>query len=181
MKVIKVTSLSLLMSLTAIAAASACEMHNKEQQSKVKEQNQTKHTVTKTVYETTVVQTAEATEASSITASAVWAKPNYGPNGAVYLKLKNTGKEERKLESASSPLSEIVELHQHLHEDGVMKMRPIKTPLIIKPGETVEFKPGGLHVMLFKMKEKKKPDESYPLTLKFADGESLDVTVIVKE
>lgn len=181
MNLIKASSIALLIYFSAFVPVIACEMHNKEPQSKVQEKHQTKHTVTKAIYETTLVQSAKAAETSTITVDAVWAKPNYGPNGAVYLKLKNNGKEERKLESATSPLSELIELHQHLHEDGVMKMRPIKTPLIINPGETVEFKPGGLHIMLFKMKEKKKTGESYPLTLKFADGEHLDVTVTVKE
>ncbi|GJM03844.1 MAG: hypothetical protein DHS20C08_23450 [Rhodomicrobium sp.] len=181
MKVIKIISLALLMSLTALAPAIACEMHNKEQQSKVKEQHQTKHTVTKTVYETTVVQTAEATEASSITASAVWAKPNYGPNGAVYLKLNNTGKEERKLVSASSALSDKVEIHEHLHEGGVMKMRPAKTPITIPPGKSLSFAPGGLHVMMFNMKAKKKAGETYPLALIFGNGETLNLDVKVKD
>jgi periplasmic copper chaperone A len=38
-------------------------------------------------------------------------------------------------------------------ENGVMKMRPITGGLEIKPGETVEFKPGSFHVMFVGLKK----------------------------
>ena len=108
-----------------------------------------------------------------------WAKPNYGPNGAAYFTLHNMGPEPRYLISATSPLSERVELHEHLHQDGVMKMRKVNGDLEIPTGKTLTFKPGGLHVMLFQMTEKLKDGATLPLTLIFRNGERATIQVPV--
>ena len=100
----------------------------------------------------------------------VWAKPNYGPNGAAYFKLTNKGDKPRYLTGATSPLSKRVELHTHIEKDGVMKMRRVKKPIEIAPGKTVLFAPAGHHVMLFGMEQKLKDGDKLPLTLIFKDG-----------
>lgn len=119
--------------------------------------------------------------ASNLSISHVWGKPNYGPNGAAYFTLKNNGKTARHLIGASSPLSDRVELHTHLKEDGVMKMRKMKDGIIVKPGETLHFKPAGNHIMLMSMKEKLKPGATYDLQLKFKDGSTEKVKVAIKD
>jgi|GEM_PF-427767 len=119
--------------------------------------------------------------ASNLSISHVWGKPNYGPNGAAYFILKNNSKTDRHLIGASSALSDRVELHTHLKEDGVMKMRKLKDGIIVKPGETVHFKPAGNHVMLMGMKEKLKPGASYELLLKFKDGSTEALKVSIKD
>lgn len=40
------------------------------------------------------------------------------------------------------------EMHESTMKDGVAAMAPVKE-VPLEPGKTVEFKPGGLHVMLF--------------------------------
>lgn len=117
----------------------------------------------------------------AISITKAWAKPNYGPNGAVYLTLTNNGATAVKLLSAAAPTSKRVELHEHRHEDGVMRMRQVKEPLIIPAGKSLSFKPGGLHIMLFDMGEKKKTGESFPLTLMFEGGETLSLDVSISE
>ncbi|MGH1406852.1 MAG: copper chaperone PCu(A)C [Rhodomicrobiaceae bacterium] len=119
--------------------------------------------------------------ASNLSISHVWGKPNYGPNGAAYFTLKNNGKTARHLIGASSPLSDRVELHTHLKEDGVMKMRKMKDGIIVKPGETLHFKPAGNHIMLMSMKEKLKPGATYDLQLKFKDGSTEKLKVAIKD
>jgi copper(I)-binding protein len=57
----------------------------------------------------------------------------------------------------------------------VMKMREVKDGLEIKPGETVELKPGGYHVMFVDLKEPLKPGEDVTVTLKFAKAGTLEV------
>jgi copper(I)-binding protein len=119
--------------------------------------------------------------ASNLSISHIWGKPNYGPNGAAYFTLKNNGKTARHLIGASSPLSDRVELHTHLKEDGVMKMRKMKDGIIVKPGETLHFKPAGNHIMLMSMKEKLKPGATYDLQLKFKDGSTEKLKVAIKD
>lgn len=122
---------------------------------------------------------ANEDKTKALTITNVWAKPNFGKNGAAYFTLKNNSKVKRHLIGASSPLSDRVELHTHLHEDGVMKMRQLKDGIIIAPGETISFKPAGNHVMLMGMKEKLKEGATYPLKLLFKDEseEALKVTI----
>jgi len=60
-------------------------------------------------------------------------------------------------------------------EQGVMKMREVKDGLEIKPGETVELKPGGYHVMFVDLKEPLKQGEEVTVTLKFAKAGTVEV------
>ena len=97
-----------------------------------------------------------------------WARATAGQavNGAVYVSFDNQGKEADRLLSAASPIAEKVELHTHLMEEGVMKMRPV--PAIDLPaGATVTLKPGGLHIMLFGLKAPLVEGTRFPLTLVF--------------
>ena len=111
----------------------------------------------------------------------VWAKPNYGPNGAAYFELTNKGDKPLYLIDATSSLSKRVELHTHIKQDGVMKMRKVKEPIEIAPGKTVTFAPAGYHVMLFAMEKKLKEGDKLPLTLIFKDGSKHPVTAKVQK
>jgi len=74
--------------------------------------------------------------------------PLPGQSTAVaYFDIVNAGTEDVLL-SARSNVSERVELHDHLHEGGVMKMRKVET-VALAQNETTSFKSGGLHIMLF--------------------------------
>ncbi len=64
-----------------------------------------------------------------------------------FFEITNHGADDRLI-SVSSPVSETVEIHTHLKEDGVMKMRQIDG-LDLPKGETIIFKPGSYHLMLF--------------------------------
>ena len=60
-------------------------------------------------------------------------------------------------------------------EDGVSKMRPLPDGLEIKPGETVELKPGGLHVMLSELKQPLAQGKSVKVTLQFKNAGKVTV------
>ena len=51
--------------------------------------------------------------------------------------------------------------------DGVMKMRHLPKGLEIKPGETVELKPGGYHIMFMDLREGLKQGQTVKGTLQF--------------
>ena len=71
---------------------------------------------------------------------------------------------DSKLVSASSPITPTVEVHEMAMQDNVMRMREV--PAIDLPaGKTVEFKPGGYHVMLMDLKQQVKEGDTVPLTL----------------
>jgi hypothetical protein len=52
-------------------------------------------------------------------------------------------------------------------EQGVAKMRPVEGGLEIKPGETVELKPGSFHVMLMGLKQPLRKGEKVKGTSEF--------------
>ena len=65
---------------------------------------------------------------------------------------------------ASSPLAEVVEIHNVKEENGMMKMYPLDSLEVPKKG-MVMLKPGGYHIMLINLKQAPKLRESHSLTL----------------
>lgn len=101
------------------------------------------------------------------------APPNAPATGA-FMVIKNNGDKDVKVLKADNPASKVTELHTHLNEGGVMKMRPVAAIDIKAKGEAV-LQPGGLHVMLINMNAPLKEGDSVPITLTFDDGSSKKV------
>lgn len=101
------------------------------------------------------------------------APPNAPATGA-FMVIRNGGDKDVKVVSASNPASKVTELHTHLNEGGVMKMRPVPAIEVKAKGEAV-LKPGGLHVMLIDLKAPMKEGDVVPITLSFDDGSSKQV------
>ena len=106
------------------------------------------------------------------------ALPPVAPTGAAYLILENMGDQADRLIAAASPIAGRVELHEHIHQDGLMKMQQIDS-VEIAPGAQVEFKPGGHHFMLFDLQQPLVEGSSYPMTLNFEHAGEVDVEVKV--
>ena len=62
-----------------------------------------------------------------------------------------------------------VEIHQHTHVDGMMKMQQVLS-LEISAHSQVEFKPGGYHLMVFEPEDELKAGQERKLTLYFKNG-----------
>lgn len=101
------------------------------------------------------------------------APPNAPATGA-FMVIKNNGDKDIKVLKADNPVSRVTELHTHLNEGGVMKMRPVPAIDIKAKGEAV-LKPGGLHVMLIDLKAPMKEGDVVPITLTFDDGSAKQV------
>ena len=101
------------------------------------------------------------------------APPNAAATAA-FMVIRNTGDKDVKVVKADNPISKATELHTHLNEGGVMKMRPVPAIEIKAKGEAV-LKPGGLHVMMIDLKAPLKEGDSVPITLTFDDGSSKQV------
>lgn len=85
-----------------------------------------------------------------------------------------------KLIGASSPVADKVELHTHLMQDGVARMRPVEGGIDVTAGTPTELKPGGQHIMLIGLKAPLKQGDSFPVTLKFEKAGDVLVTVPVQ-
>lgn len=101
------------------------------------------------------------------------APPNAPATGG-FMVLRNEGDKDVKVLKAVNPASRVTELHTHINEAGVMKMRPVAGIDIKAKGE-VALKPGGLHVMLIDLKAPLKEGDIVPITLSFDDGSSKQV------
>jgi len=106
------------------------------------------------------------------------APPNAPATGA-FMVIRNTGDKDVKVVKADNPVSKVTELHTHLNEGGVMKMRPVAAIDVKAKGEAV-LKPGGLHVMLIDLKAPMKEGDTVPITLTFDDGSTkkIDAKVV---
>ena len=97
---------------------------------------------------------------------------------AAFMTLRNAGVPEAKLVSAAAPVASATELHNHINDGGVMRMRQVKEIPVPVKGE-VQLKPGSYHVMLIDMKVPLKEGDKVAITLGFADGSSKTVDVPV--
>ena len=104
--------------------------------------------------------------------------PPGSPNTAAFMVLKNDGDKPVTLTAVSSPEAARAELHTHLHENGVMKMRQVDGIQIPAKGE-VALKPGSFHIMLFEVRDLSQA-VPVPLTLTLDDGQSLSLSLPVK-
>ena len=72
---------------------------------------------------------------------------------AGFLSVTNHSAMACQLTGAESSISDRLEFHEHLHSDGMMRMRPVPGGVTVPAGETVIFEPGGLHIMLFNIQQ----------------------------
>lgn len=84
-----------------------------------------------------------------------------------FVTITNKGKSADRLIGGTAEIAGHLEVHEMTMDAGVMKMREVAGGLEIKPGETVELKPGSYHAMLMDLKSS--PVEGTPVkgTLKF--------------
>lgn len=125
---------------------------------------------------------ASAHEASSngVTVAHPWtrATPGGATVGAAFLEIKTDKGVTDKLVSATSPAAGRVEIHTHIMDGDVMKMRRVDA-VELKDGASHILKPMGDHIMLFDLKEPLKEGDLVKLELNFekAGAIAIDATV----
>lgn len=126
---------------------------------------------------------AQATTAqlAHITLEGVWARPTMGEmrTTAAYLDLINSADEDDTLLSVTSPASDHVMIHNTVTDQGVSRMIMIDK-LSAPAHKTIEFKPGGIHIMLMNLKNPLKTGDLLPLTFFFKHAGEITVSAIVK-
>ncbi len=107
--------------------------------------------------------------AQTVTVRDAWARATVPGQTATGAFMKISATQGATLLSVSSPAAGLAEVHEMKMDAGVMTMRPIREGLDIGPGQTVELKSGGKHVMLMDLKTVLRRDSSVALTLVFTD------------
>jgi len=83
-----------------------------------------------------------------------------------YMLIRNAGVTGDRLVSVSSPVAAKVEMHVHVNDNGVMRMREVKGYDVPAKG-SFELKPGGAHLMFIDIRRPFKESEKLPVKLKF--------------
>jgi periplasmic copper chaperone A len=105
-----------------------------------------------------------------------WARAT--PGGATvrvaFMEIKTAPGTADKLVSASSPAAGRVEVHTHIMDGDVMKMRRLDS-LDLEPGKSRILKPSGEHIMMFDLKQPLKEGDLVKLTLVFEKAGPIEI------
>ena len=125
---------------------------------------------------------ADDVAAGSVKISAPWARatPKGATVGVGYMTITNNGSAPDRLVGGASDVSNRFEIHEMTMDNGVMRMRPIAKGLEIKPGQSVELKPGGNHMMFLGLKKPLAQGEHVKATLAFEKAGKVDVDFTVE-
>ncbi|MBL4614712.1 MAG: copper chaperone PCu(A)C [Magnetovibrio sp.] len=123
-----------------------------------------------------------AAMAGDMTVSKPWARASAGmaKAGASFMYIFNETGMDDTLIAARGDVAKRIELHTHLNEDGVMKMRQVKGGIPLTNGATQILKPGSYHVMMMGLAAPLKEGTSFPITLIFKHAGEQTVIVEVK-
>ncbi|WP_207537330.1 copper chaperone PCu(A)C [Sabulicella rubraurantiaca] len=114
----------------------------------------------------------------AVTVEEAWTRAaGQGATGAGYMTLRS-GAGDRLL-GAASPLAQRVELHNHIRDGDVMRMRPVEA-VEVQPGTVVTLRPGGLHLMLYGLARPLSPGEQIPVTLRFERAGEIEARLQVQ-
>jgi copper(I)-binding protein len=124
-----------------------------------------------------------AAAAAALKVESAWARstPPGASVGAVYLRIDNSGGPADRLLAIECPVAASAEVHRSSIEDGIARMRKVSV-LDVDAGEIVEFAPGGLHVMLFGLKEPLVARQTFTMEFVFerAGRQQASVTVVAE-
>jgi copper(I)-binding protein len=123
---------------------------------------------------------ARAQPAGGISVTAPWTRAmRAGGTGAGFMTIRNAGPAPDRLVAARAAVARTVELHTHIRDGDVMRMRPV--PAIDVPaGQTVMLQPGGLHLMLIGLTAPLEQGGSVPVTLVFERAGEIAVALKVE-
>lgn len=98
---------------------------------------------------------------------------------AGYFTLSNDTAKAQELVGAASPACGMLMLHRSVQQNGMDRMSMVKSIPVPAHGE-VTFAPGGYHLMCMSPSKEMVPGHSVPVTLRFADGNSVTANFPVR-
>jgi hypothetical protein len=99
-------------------------------------------------------------------------------NTAAFFTLTNNSDMRIRLNKLSSEAASKVEVHETQNVDGQMQMRRVDD-VSLEPGQSVEFKPNGMHIMLMGLTKPLKDGDKISLRLCFTEFcRMLDLAVV---
>jgi periplasmic copper chaperone A len=110
-------------------------------------------------------------QSQTLSITDAWARPGVaGGNSAVYFIIENPTSQADSLVSAECNAAEHVELHMtSMDADGNMRMHH-QDSVAVEANSQVEFRPGGLHIMLIQLQENLVVGDTIQVTLNFENN-----------
>jgi copper(I)-binding protein len=131
--------------------------------------------------------------ASEFAVTGAWARPTpaTATDGVVYLELTSDTDDTLVGVDVPTTVARGAELHTsdagggggHLHGGGggeMVTMTPVED-VAVAAGDTIEFRPGGNHIMLVDLAEPLVLGDTFTATLRFSSGRSLAAEVTVSD
>jgi periplasmic copper chaperone A len=123
---------------------------------------------------------ASPAQLSPLVVQNAWMRKAPGTDtAAVYLVLSNTSVQPITVVAVRSPVASHVMVHETSTTGGQSRMRS-HDRVIIPPGKSVAFEPGGLHVMLSGFKRSITIGQTVPLVLVLSNGTTVAVAAVVR-
>jgi copper(I)-binding protein len=123
-----------------------------------------------------------ATAQAPLKVTGAWVRETMGgrPTTSAYAVIENPGATELRIVSVAADVAGSAEMHEMTRAGDMMKMAPVKM-VRVPPHGTVEFKPGGTHLMLFDLKRSLKDGDLVTLTFATSAGGLVTATAAVKK
>ncbi|MFZ4406295.1 MAG: copper chaperone PCu(A)C [Paracraurococcus sp.] len=123
---------------------------------------------------------ASAQPTGELTITRPWTRAaGQNGTGAGFLGIGNAGRAADRLIGASAPIARVTEIHTHVREGDILRMRPVEA-IEIPAGQTVTLQPGGFHLMLIGLKEPLIQGQAVPVTLRFERAGEVPVMLAVQ-
>lgn len=106
---------------------------------------------------------------AQVTVSDPWVRATVPQQKATGLFMHIDAAQDVKLVAGQSPVAGVVEIHEMVMENDVMKMREIPA-LDLPAGEQVKLTPGGFHLMMMDLKQPITAGKTLNFTLTLEDA-----------
>lgn len=126
----------------------------------------------------TILFASVAAYAADVEVRSAWVRGTVPAQTTSTAYMELTSKSGAFLVGVSTPVAEDAEVHEMKMEGAVMKMRAVPR-LALSAGKTVTLAPGGYHVMLMGLKQRLKPGDTVPITLKIENANKKADALIV--
>ena len=111
-----------------------------------------------------------------------WAKATDSMMTGVFGDLKNVSDADITITGGKADFADVIEAHETVEDGtGSTKMQEKEGGFTIKPGDTLELRPGGNHIMFMKLNKELVPGEEVTYKITFDDGGEQEFTSVIKE
>ena len=98
---------------------------------------------------------------------------------ALYFTLENNGSEVDTLYAVETDIAKMVQIHETYTDGDMMGMREIGE-IIVGPESSVKLEPGGMHIMVMRLKKDIKIGDEIDFILYFRNADKITITAEAK-